>query len=117
MVLNLGEIRALISAEEAHSDQYLHLTANETLLSPMAQRVLFTNLSNRYLLEHLDMRRDSPSRLGNFLFRGLDRVNTVERSATEVCKRLFGADYAEFRCLSGLHAMQTTLSCAHPAWR
>jgi len=108
MVLNLGEIRTLISAEEALSDQYLHLTANETLLSPMAQRVLSSNLSNRYLLEHLDMRRDSPSRLGNFLFRGLDGVNTIERSATEVCKRLFGADYAEFRCLSGLHAMQTT---------
>jgi len=109
MVLNLGEIRALISAEEALSSQNLYLTANETLLSPMAQRVLSTNLSNRYLLEHLDMRRDSPSRLGNFLFRGLDGVNTIERSATEVCKRLFGADYAEFRCLSGLHAMQTTI--------
>src|SRR5213075_1358162 len=44
----------------------------------------------------------------NFLFRGLDGVNTIERSATEICKQLFGADYAEFRCLSGLHAMQTT---------
>jgi fluorothreonine transaldolase len=108
MVLDLAEVRRLIQAEEALSEQFLHLTANETLLSPMAQRILSTNLYNRYLLEHLDMREDSPSRLGNFLLRGLDRVNTIECSATEICKQLFAADYAEFRCLSGLHAMQTT---------
>lgn len=108
MVLNLLEVRRLIQSEESLAEQHLHLTANETLLSPMAQRVLSSNLYNRYLLEHRDMREDSPSRLGNFLLRGLNHVNTIENSATEICKHLFGADYAEFRCLSGLHAMQTT---------
>lgn len=108
MVLNLAEVRGLIKAEEALSEQFLHLTANETLLSPQAQQVLSSNLYNRYLLEHLDMRQTSPSRLGNFIFRGMNGVNTIESSATEICKQLFGADYAEFRCLSGLHAMQTT---------
>jgi len=108
MVLNLAKVGALIEAEEALAERHLHLTANETLLSPAAQRVLSSNLNNRYLLEHRDMREDSPSRLGNFLLRGLDGVNAIESSATEVCKSLFGAEYAEFRCLSGLHAMQTT---------
>lgn len=109
-ILNLAGVRSLIEAEEALAEDYLHLTANETLLSPLAQQVLSTKLYNRYLLEHLDMREDSPSRLGNFLFRGLNQVNTIERSATEICRQLFGADYAEFRCLSGLHAMQTTFA-------
>lgn len=108
--LPLGAIRDLVAREEGDSEQVLHLTANETLLSPLAQSVLSTSLANRYLLEHLDMRRDSPSRLNNFLFRGLDRINIIERSATDVCRELFGADYVEFRCLSGLHAMQTTFA-------
>ncbi|MBA3339722.1 MAG: fluorothreonine transaldolase [Gemmatimonadaceae bacterium] len=108
--LTLGAIRDLITREEVASNHVLHLTANEALLSPLAQSVLSSNLANRYLLEHLEMRRESPSRLNNFLFRGLDQVNLIERSATEVCRTLFGAEYVDFRCLSGLHAMQTTFA-------
>lgn len=108
--LSLGAIRDLVALEEADSEQILHLTANETLLSPLAQNVLSTSLANRYLVEHLDMRGDSPARLNDFLLRGLDRINIIERSATEVCRKLFGADYVEFRCLSGVHAMQTTFA-------
>ena len=108
--LGLGAIRDLIEDEEDEAAEMLHLTANETVLSPFARTVLASELGPRYLLEHLDMRQDSPSRLNNLLYRGLDRVNRIERSATEVCRRLFGGDYAEFRCLSGLHAMQTTFA-------
>src|SRR3989344_2247097 len=108
-ILSLKEINELIKEEEALDSSYLHLTSNETLLSPFAQKILSSPLYNRYLLEHLDMRFDSPSRLNGFLFRGLNNVNKIEKSATEVCKKLFGADFVEFRCLSGLHAMQTTL--------
>ena len=108
-MLSLKEIKNLIKKEELVDQSFLHLTANETLISPFAQEVLSSPLYNRYLLEHLDMRFDSPSRLNGFLFRGLNNVNKIEKSATEVCKKLFGADFVEFRCLSGLHAMQTTL--------
>lgn len=108
--LSLAGIEEMIAAEEAADDETLHLTANETVLSPFAQSVLSSVLANRYLLEHLDMRENSPSRLGNFLYRGLDRINEIERSATEICRRLFSAEYAEFRCVSGLHAMQTTIA-------
>ncbi len=109
MVLSLAEIRELIRDEESDDRDFIHLTSNETLLSPLAQGVLASPLGNRYLLEHLDMRQDSPSRLNGFIYKGMDRVNAIERSAAEVCKELFGADYVEFRCLSGLHAMQTTM--------
>ncbi|WP_329242167.1 fluorothreonine transaldolase [Actinoallomurus sp. NBC_01490] len=109
-ILSLDDISRLIHLEEQLAGDVLHLTANETALSPLAQRAMCSSLSNRYLLEHLDMRQDSPSRLGNLLYRGLDAVNEIERSATEVCRRLFGAEYAEFRCVSGLHAMQTTFA-------
>jgi len=109
-MLTLQEISDLVVSEERKSDGILHLTANETLLSPQAQKVLASPLYNRYLLEHVDMREESPSRLGGFLYRGLDSVNVIERSALEACKVLFGAQYAEFRCLSGLHAMQTTIA-------
>ncbi|MBF6541717.1 fluorothreonine transaldolase [Nocardia brasiliensis] len=108
--LSLTAIRDLVTREEVDNEQVLHLTANETVLSPFAQNVLSTKLANRYLLEHLDMRLDSPSRLNNFLYRGLNRVNAIEQSATQVCRELFGAEYTEFRCLSGLHAMQTTFA-------
>jgi len=107
--LSLGEINQLFREEENISEGVLHLTSNEAILSPDAERVLASPLSNRYLLEHVDMRGDSPSRLGGFLFRGLDNINKIELSAHECCKRLFDAKYSEFRCLSGLHAMLTTL--------
>ncbi|GGO06702.1 hypothetical protein GCM10010116_13330 [Microbispora rosea subsp. aerata] len=108
--LSMREISELVAAEEREQADVLHLTANETVLSPLAQRVLSSPLSERYLLEHLDMRESSPARLGNLLLRGLDHIDGIEQSATEVCRRLFGSEYAEFRCLSGLHAMQTTIA-------
>lgn len=109
MVLSLHEIDALIREEEREDRDFIHLTSNETLMSPLASQVLASPLGNRYLLEHLDMRQDSPSRLNGFLFRGLDRVNAIERSAIQVCREMFGAEQVELRCISGLHAMQTTL--------
>jgi fluorothreonine transaldolase len=109
-MLTLRQIKDLLQEEEAISENVLHLTANETVMSPFATSVLTGPLYNRYLLEHIDMREDSPSRVGNFLFRGLDRINQIERSALEVCWEMFGGRYAEFRCLSGLHAMQTTMA-------
>lgn len=108
-MLSLEEVRDHIRAEEAEDADYIHLTSNETRLSPLAASVLASPLGNRYLLEHGDTRQDSPSRLNGFLYRGLDHVNAIERSATEVCRELFGAEQVEFRCLSGLHAMQTTM--------
>ncbi|WP_198029050.1 fluorothreonine transaldolase [Actinoplanes sp. N902-109] len=108
--MTLNRVARLIEQEESESGTVLHLTANETLLSPAAQQVLSSPLVNRYLLEHLEMREDSPSRLNNFLYRGMNGINAIEASATEVCRQLFGAEYAEFRCLSGIHAMQTTFA-------
>ncbi len=109
MVLGLADIDQLIADEEADELDYIHLTSNETLLSPRALDVLASPLGNRYLLEHRDMRQDSPSRLNGFIFKGLSRVNAIEASAAKVCQEMFGAKYVEFRCLSGLHAMQTTM--------
>src|SRR5712691_5848329 len=108
--LSMDQIARLLLDEEQRTDDVLHLTANETVMSPLAQRALSSPLGNRYLLEHLDMRKDSPSRLGNLLYRGLDGINEIERSATLVCELMFGAQYCEFRCVSGLHAMQTTFA-------
>ena len=108
-LLSLQQIAHLIDEEERLARCFLHLSANETVLSPFAQSVLSSPLHNRYLLEHIEMRENSPSRLGTFLYRGLDRVNIIEHSAVEICRRMFGAEYVEFRCLSGIHAMQTTI--------
>ena len=83
-VFSLDAIRKLIAAEERADADVLHLTANETVLSPLALATVGSLLNSRYLLEHLDMRRNSPSRPGNFLFRGMNDVKTIERSATEV---------------------------------
>jgi fluorothreonine transaldolase len=108
--LALAELAQRIATEEARAQSTLHLTANENVLSPLAREVLSSPLANRYLLEHLEMRQGSPSRLGNLLFRGLDDVAAIEASATEVARRMFSADYVDFRPVSGLHAMQTTLA-------
>ena len=110
MTLTLDEIRNLVLEEEAEDLDTIHLTSNETVLSPLAQSMLASPLGNRYLLEHGDMRQDSPSRLNGFIYKGLNRVNAIERSAAEVCHELFAAEYVEFRCLSGLHALQTTMA-------
>ena len=91
MILTLDEIRHLVLEEEAEDLDTIHLTSNETVLSPLAQTMMASPLGNRYLLEHSDMRQDSPSRLNGFIYRGLNRVNAIEKSATEVCNALKAA--------------------------
>ncbi len=56
------------------------------------------------------MRGPTTARLGNFVYRGLDHVSAMEASAIHVCQAMFGAAWVEFRCLSGIHAMQTTVA-------
>lgn len=109
-VLSLPAIETLVAAEENADAVVLHLGAGENVLSPAARRVLGSPLGDRYLLEHLEMREKSPARLNNFLYRGLDRVNELEASATEVCRELFAADHADFRSLSGTNALHTIIA-------
>jgi fluorothreonine transaldolase len=108
--LALADVRGLIAAEERHAAALLHLTANETVLSPLARAALASPLGDRYLLEHLEMRQPSPSRLGNLLFPGLDEMAAIEASATAICRRIFDAEQVELRCVSGLHALQAAIA-------
>ncbi len=50
MTLTLDEIRNLVLEEEAEDLDTIHLTSNETVLSPLAQSMLASPLGNRYLL-------------------------------------------------------------------
>lgn len=109
-VLSISDLLEHVRSEERLSDAVLHLTANETVLSPAVRSILSSSLYSRYLLEHHTMRRPRTARLGNFVYRGLDHIAAIEASAVLVCDELFGAKWVEFRCLSGIHAMQTTIA-------
>ena len=109
-ILSISEIISQVRSEEQLANAVLHLTANETALSPVVRSVLSTSLYSRYFLEHHTMRGPRTSRLGNFIFRGLDHIAAIEASAVSVCSELFSANYVEFRCLSGIHAMETTIA-------
>jgi len=109
-ILSITDLLSEVRMEEQLANNILHLTANETVLSPVVHSILSSPLYNRYFLEHHTMRGKKTARLGNFIYRGLDSVAVIESSALQICKQLFGADFVEFRCLSGIHAMQTTIA-------
>jgi glycine/serine hydroxymethyltransferase len=115
-----------IAAEESDSARTLHLTANENVLSKLAARFTSGPLYGRYHLGHANKReiaRYGTSFLG-LLLKSLPAVHELEQEALRASARIFGADYSDFRPLSGVHAIISTLAaltsvndriyCLHP---
>ncbi|MGJ5134333.1 hypothetical protein [Bradyrhizobium sp. SSBR45G] len=98
--------------EEHGSSSILHLTANENVLSRLASRFVAGALYGRYHLGHANKREIErfATTFSGLILRSLSSVHEMEQEALRASRVLFGAAYADFRPLSGVHAIIATLS-------
>lgn len=112
----LSALRRLLNGlekEEKRSSKVLHLTAYENRLSKLAQSYLASPLLFRQhegsLEDHVG---EDAVRHGSFMFMGLPGVYELERIARDAAQFLFDAALTDFRPVSGLHAMMSTVATA-----
>lgn len=107
----LPQLIDLIRQEENSSLNFLHLTANENVLSRLCESFLSTPLSHRYHIGTYDAHKNcGVASHGDLRFRGLPGVYKLEQIATSAAKKMFRSKYTEFRPLSGLHATLCVLA-------
>ncbi|MCH9609311.1 MAG: Fluorothreonine transaldolase [Chlamydiales bacterium] len=99
-----------IEKQEQEDLEILHLTSYDNCLSKRARKLLSSELSQRYQLGTLKSReKTDPVAMGEFLLKGLLHVDQFEYEAHRAATKMFSAHQCDFRPLSGMHAMITSL--------
>lgn len=101
-----------LSAQENESAKSIYLTANENALSALATKFLAGALYGRYNLGHGNKRDDAryAAEFSGLVFKSLPVTYEMEREAADACRRMFRAEFVDFRPLSGVHAIISTLA-------
>jgi len=86
----LDRVLRATTEHAAYRADCIGLVPTENRLSPLAQRMLGTDLANRYLFQNPQWRYVGGAYLGE-----------VERAAVDLAREVFGARYANVRPLSG----------------
>ncbi|WNG20577.1 hypothetical protein [Cystobacter fuscus] len=107
----LSHIRGLVKADAAVNERILSLTANENTMSRSAMELVNYSLGQRY---HLGdgtgpVPTSSIGQLGELQFRAFPGVLSLEKFARDALCEALGAASVDFRPLSGVHAMMSTL--------
>lgn len=100
-----------LEAEEMNDRGFLHLTANEPAMSPLAQKWQGNVLNARYALGSLEERNKRQIYFfkKNFSLRGFPVFDELEILAGKTCREMFCCKDSEFRVLSGLHGMMSVI--------
>ncbi|WP_437324489.1 hypothetical protein [Sorangium sp. So ce381] len=99
-----------VSEEAREVGHTLSLTANENVMSRTAAAILSSEFESRYHLGDDSLGRVVPAATkGALHYRGLPAVFELEKLASEITTARLGAAAVDFRPLSGVHAMMTTL--------
>ncbi|MFP4232761.1 MAG: serine hydroxymethyltransferase [Candidatus Aenigmatarchaeota archaeon] len=77
----------------------LPMIASENIISPLAREMMLSHFQDKYA--------EGP--VGNRYYEGNEYVDNVERRTKKLARKLFGADYADVRPLSGTNANQAVL--------
>lgn len=95
-----------IEKEEERNAEFLHLTANELIMSDTARRFMGSRLNDRYFVGAGEdgMMIGSP-----FTALGMPGVAGLVRAAEEAVKEMLGAAVVNLNCLSGVHAMMCAI--------
>src|ERR1019366_7947652 len=109
---DFSEILARVQAEERVSSETLHLTANENVMSDAARDLQRGPLYSRYHLGHVNKKEAAKhgAAFMGLVLKSLPAVHEMERCALRAARQMFGAQYADFRPLSGVHAILVTLA-------
>lgn len=92
---------------ESKYENILHLSANENVLSPLAERMLHSSLHSRY---YMGPGEDGIAMFGrNAAFKGMPEIGEILGEAQIKAQKMLHAGYVSFSCLSGIHAMMSGL--------
>jgi glycine/serine hydroxymethyltransferase len=103
-------INALYDAvrhEEQETERFLHLTANEALMSRTARAFLASEVADHYFMGAGD--QDGIIDFGPFTFRGLPAIGALVSEAEAAARDMLGAAEVNLKCLSGVHAMMCAI--------
>ncbi|OXA98970.1 PLP-dependent aminotransferase family protein [Flavobacterium pectinovorum] len=108
--MNSREIEQLIKEEENNLNSFLHLTANENVISEFVSQGLSGTFSNRYHLGQIDKFSDDDITYSNGnIYKGISAINKLERITSIILNNRLGGVDTDFRPLSGVHAMMCTI--------
>lgn len=95
-----------INQEEERNNQFLHLTANETIMSDTARTFMRSQLADRY---YMGAGEDNIIDYGAFTAVGMPGIGELVDAAEEAARQMLGARYVNLSCLSGVHAMMCAI--------
>lgn len=104
--MNIDQFYSQIRAEEKRNEEFLHLTANEPLMSETARAFMSSKIADRYFM---GAGEDSKVDLGPFTALGFPGVASLIEAAEEAAKEMLGAYTVNLNCLSGVHAMMCAI--------
>lgn len=95
-----------IKKDESRNNEFLHLTANENILSETARQFLSSKIADRYYMGggKNGMIDNKP-----FTALGLEGVAELVSDAERALKKMLGAKVVNINCLSGVHAMMCAI--------
>ncbi len=101
MHYNFTAISDAIAAHEKQACESINLTTTENRLSPLARKVLSTDISHRYSIRS--------SAESDWRFPGDTFLKEIETEGNRLAREIFKCDFADLKPLSGAHCMTTML--------
>jgi len=107
LLLKLKRTLNCLQQVEKIDKKTIHLTANESVMSPLAIKWQASVLNTRYVLGAIKERDKKEAYFYKkiFLVRGIPAFDELELLAKNVCGKMFHCQESNFVPLSGLHAM------------
>lgn len=107
---DINALLNLIKLEENAIQNTLHLTANENVTSNIIHSILASPLAHRYHLgTSKDYQLNRVVHMKGLTFRGLKYIYELENLARQTSHKILEALDSDFRPLSGVHAMMSSL--------
>jgi len=107
LLLKLKRASNRLQQAEKIDKKTIHLTANESAMSPLATKWQASILNTRYVLGTIKERNKKEAYFykKKFLVQGIPVFDELELLAKDACKKMFHCQESNFVPLSGLHAM------------
>ncbi len=105
--MNIQPFLEKISQEEQRNHDFLHLTANESIMSDAARKFLGSHISERYFMGGGD--DQGIVDLGPLTALGFPGIAELVETAENAAKQMLGASVVNLNCLSGVHAMMCAI--------
>lgn len=104
--MNINQYYSQINEEEQRNSQFLHLTANEPLMSETAREFMSSQIADRYFM---GAGENGKVDLGPFTALGFPGIASLIEASEEAAKEILGASVVNLSCLSGVHAMMCAI--------